>query len=144
LLLTVGNKRQDSFERMAEVLRTTKLEGKDLETNLAFHYGLVNWLLGQTVHARPTTQFIVPYLTAVGALKRESQQFDLTAVYRRIVSDALAAETDQEAKASLQKVMQRKELLLTRPLERMMNEPHLLSGWLSLHQGDFAIDKKGN
>ena len=143
LLLTVGNKRQDSFERMAEVLRTTKLEGKDLETNLAFHYGLVNWLLGQTVHARPTTQFIVPYLTAVGALKRESQQFDLSSVYRKIVSDALQAETDAEAQASLQKVMQRKEILLTRPLERMMNEPHLLAGWLSLHQKDFAIDKKG-
>ena len=143
LLLTVGNKRQDSFERMAEVLRTTKLEGKDLETNLSFHYGLVNWLLGQTVHARPTTQFIVPYLTAVGALKRAAQQFDLPTVYRQIAHKALHAETDAEAKSSLQSILQRKEILLTRAIDKMMNQPHLLAGWLSLHKTDFAVDKKG-
>ncbi len=143
LILTVGNRRQDSFERMADVLRTTKLEGKDLETNLAFHYGLVNWLMGQTVHARPTTQFIVPYLTAVGALKQASQQFDLPTVYHQIVSDALLNENDAETKSGLQKILQRKEILLTRPVARLMSEPHLLSGWLSRHQADFSADKKG-
>lgn len=142
LLLTVGNKRQDSFQKMAEVLRTTKLEGKDLETNLPFHYGLVNWLLGETVHARPTTQFIVPYLTAVGALKREAQQFDLNDVYRNICKAELSKAKTDDAKASLQKILQRKQLLLTRPVEMLMNGPHLLSGWLSLHQADFSHDNK--
>ena len=33
LLLSVGNKRQDSFERMSEVLRTTKLEGNLMHSN---------------------------------------------------------------------------------------------------------------
>lgn len=142
LLLSVGGKRQDSFEHMAEVLRTTKLEGKDLETNLSFHYGLVNWLLGETVHARPTTQFIVPYITAVGALKREAQQFNLNSVYKKVCQDALNEISSAEAKASLQKILQRKQLLLTRPVELLMNEPHLLSGWLSLHQSDFSHKKK--
>tara|TARA_R110002072_G_scaffold95539_4_gene210642 strand:+ start:1065 stop:3944 length:2880 start_codon:yes stop_codon:yes gene_type:complete len=142
LLLTVGNKRQESFENMAEVLRTTKLEGKDLETNLSFHYGLVNWLLGETVHARPTTQFIVPYITAVGALKREAQQFDLNTVYRNVCQDELKQASNEEENASLQKILQRKQLLLTRPIELLMREPHLLSGWLSLHQADFSHEKK--
>ncbi|MFV1871974.1 MAG: biotin/lipoyl-containing protein [Oleiphilus sp.] len=142
LLLTVGNKRQASFQKMADVLRTTKLEGKDLETNLAFHYGLVNWLIGETVNARPTTQFIVPYLTAVGALKREAQQFNLAEVYRDICEKELGNSQTSESKKALQKILQRKQLLLTRPVELLMNEPHLLSGWLSLHQDDFSGDEK--
>ncbi len=142
LLLTVGNKRQESFQNMAEVLRTTKLEGKDLETNLSFHYGLVNWLMGETVHARPTTQFIVPYLTAVGALKREAQQYNLDEVYRNICQTELKNTSTAESKAALQKILQRKQLLLTRPVESLMKEPHLLSGWLSLHQDDFSHEGK--
>ena len=43
LLLTVGDGREAAYERMAEVLRVTRLRGKDLATNLAFHYGLVHW-----------------------------------------------------------------------------------------------------
>tara|TARA_R110001592_G_scaffold29205_3_gene106208 strand:- start:435 stop:3314 length:2880 start_codon:yes stop_codon:yes gene_type:complete len=142
LLLTVGNKRLESFQNMAEVLRTTKLEGKDLETNLSFHYGLVNWLLGETVHARPTTQFIVPYITAVGALKREAQQFNLNEVYRNICQTEIKNAGSAENQAALQKILQRKQLLLTRPIESLMHEPHLLSGWLSLHQSDFSHDGK--
>jgi hypothetical protein len=46
------------------------MRGKDLATNLEFHYGLVNWFIGQNINARPTTRFIVPYLTAVGELAR--------------------------------------------------------------------------
>tara|TARA_R110001592_G_scaffold363375_1_gene686370 strand:+ start:12216 stop:15095 length:2880 start_codon:yes stop_codon:yes gene_type:complete len=144
LLLTVGNKRQESFQNLAEVLRTTKLEGKDLETNLSFHYGLVNWLLGETVHARPTTQFIVPYITAVGALKRESQQFDLNDVYSNICQTELKRAVSEDNKAVLQKILQRKQILLTRPVELLMKEPHLLSGWLSLHQADFSHNGKAN
>ena len=41
----------------------------NLATNLQFHYGLVNWFLGQNVMAKPTTRFVVPYLTLVGLLE---------------------------------------------------------------------------
>jgi acetyl/propionyl-CoA carboxylase alpha subunit len=142
LLLTVGRKRQESFQNMAEVLRTTKLEGKDLETNLTFHYGLVNWLIGETVHARPTTQFIVPYITAVGALKREAQQFDLNDVYRNICQTEIKNAGSLENQVVRQNILQRKQILLTRPVESLMKQPHLLSGWLSLHQTDFSHDDK--
>ena len=54
LLLTVGDSRESAYEQMAEVLRASRLRGKDLATNLAFHYGLVHWFLGRTVNARPT------------------------------------------------------------------------------------------
>ena len=56
LLLTVGKSRLDTYERMAETIRQTRMRGKDLATNLEFHYGLVNWFIGQNINARPTTQ----------------------------------------------------------------------------------------
>ena len=36
LLLTVGDSREAAYEHMAEVLRASRLRGKDLATNLAF------------------------------------------------------------------------------------------------------------
>jgi len=143
LLLSVGNNRLDSFQRMAEVLRTTKLEGKDLGTNLEFHYGLVNWIMGNNIHARPTTQFIVPYLTAVGALKLEAQQYNLNAVYAQICKQEIVSLKAEADKASLQAILQRKHILLTRPVEHLMEEPHLLSGWLGMHRQHFSISAQG-
>ena len=67
---------------MAEILRVTTLRGRDLSTNLNFHYGLVHWFLNRTVHARPTTKFIVPYLTAVGELAAGAQKIDLEAAWK--------------------------------------------------------------
>jgi len=143
LLLSVGDKRLDSFRNLAEVLRTTKLEGKDLGTNLEFHYGLVNWIMGNNIHARPTTQFIVPYLTAVGALKLEAQRFDLNSVYSKISQHEISGQKTDTDKADLLAVLQRKHILLTRPIEHLMEEPHLLSGWLGMHRQHFSISEKG-
>jgi biotin carboxyl carrier protein len=36
-------------------------------------------------------------------------------------------------------VLDRKGTLLTRPMDRLLEDPHLLSGWLSLHRSDFRI-----
>ena len=69
LLLTTGETRMDSYQRLAEILRRPELRGKDLATNLEFHYGLVHWFIGNGINARPSTRFIVPYLTLVGLLK---------------------------------------------------------------------------
>ncbi|HVI94111.1 MAG TPA: biotin carboxylase N-terminal domain-containing protein, partial [Anaeromyxobacter sp.] len=65
LLLTKGGDRLESYVHLAKVLRKTSLRGVNLATNLQFHYGLVNWFLGQGVMAKPTTRFVVPYLTLV-------------------------------------------------------------------------------
>jgi acetyl/propionyl-CoA carboxylase alpha subunit len=144
LLLTVGEERRDSYSRMAEILRTTELRGKDLATNLEFHYGLVNWFLGNNINARPTTRYIVPYLTAVGLLKQKANNLDFNFAYQQVCKQALAATKGEEEKAALQAVLGRKQLLLTRPIERLFAEPHVLSGWLSINQNNFTRDAKGN
>ena len=135
LLLTVGDSRESAYEQMAEVLRVTRLRGKDLATNLAFHYGLVHWFLGRTVNARPTTQFIVPYLTAVGELALEADRVDVDAAWQLLCSARL--DSADEGAAELRGVLAAKQSLLTRPIKQLMASPHLLSGWLSLNQKAF-------
>ena len=141
LLLTVGESRLNSYAAMAEVLRTTELTGKDLATNLQFHYGLVNWFIGNNINARPTTRFIVPYLTAVGLLKQQANNLDLGFAYQNICKQSIANASDT---AAMQLVLQRKQLLLTRPIERLFAEPHILAGWLSVNKQNFSVNKKGN
>ncbi len=141
LLLTVGQDRLSTYDAMAEVLRSTVLLGKDLSTNLEFHYGLVNWFIGNNINARPTTKFIVPYLTAVGLLKQQSNNLDVAYAYQQICAKVLADINDADAKTNMQKILVRKQLLLTRPIERLLGEPHVLAGWLSIEQPNFAIQQ---
>jgi acetyl/propionyl-CoA carboxylase alpha subunit len=137
LLLTVGDSRESAYEQMAEVLRASRLRGKDLATNLAFHYGLVHWFLGRTVNARPTTQFIVPYLTAVGELAQEAGQVDVDVAWQQLCNARLGADA---ADASVREVLAAKQSLLIRPIKQLMASPHLLSGWLSLNQRAFHFE----
>ena len=143
LLLTVGTNRMDSFRSLAEILRVTNLQGKDLATNLEFHYGLVNWFIGNNINARPTTRFIVPYLTAVGQLKQQANNLDVDSTYNQICKVATSAIQDQEAKSAMQTVLARKHLLLTRPIKSLLGEPHIFAGWLSLHKNSFTFSRKG-
>jgi len=136
LLLTVGNTRLSSYERLSEIIRVTSLRGKDLATNLEFHYGLVNWFVGNNINARPSTNFIVPYLTAVGQIKEVANQMDLNFAFNAIRSNYLA--DAGEAKQAFAKAIDAKATLLTRPLELLLNEPHILAGWLSLNQQHFT------
>jgi acetyl/propionyl-CoA carboxylase alpha subunit len=138
LLLTVGDTRLDAYQRMAETIRQTRMRGRDLATNLEFHYGLVNWFIGQNINARPTTRFIVPYLTAVGELKQQANELDLEYAYSQLCKTALA-EVDGEARKALAETLQLKESLLLRPLAKLLSEPHLLSGWLSLHRDCYTM-----
>lgn len=140
LLLTVGEERTNSYEKLAEILRTTVLRGKDLATNLEFHYGLVNWFLGNNINARPTTRFIVPYLTAVGLLKQSSNNLDVGYAYKQISKTAVGGANDQEGVDELKEALARKQILLTRPIEALLKEPHKLAGWLSVNQKNFAIE----
>lgn len=139
LLLTVGQTRLDSYQRLAEILRITDLKGKDLSTNLEFHYGLVNWFIGQNINARPTTRFIVPYLTAVGKLKEAANELDLKFAYNKIRGSYLA-ECGDDHKQAFANVLDRKQGLLLRPLEVFAAEPHVLSGWLSVNKNNFKIE----
>jgi acetyl/propionyl-CoA carboxylase alpha subunit len=140
LLITVGEDRPDSYARLAEILRVTQLTGKDLATNLEFHYGLVNWFIGANVQARPTTRFIVPYLTAVGRLKERADHLDLEHAFALIRRHRLAAEADAAAREALAACMDRKQTLLLRPVHKLFAEPHLLAGWLSRYRDRFVIE----
>ncbi len=136
LLVSVGADRESSYEHMAEVLRATSLRGRDLHTNLAFHYGLVNWFLGSNVNARPTTKFIVPYLTAVGEMATEAGRIDIDVAWR-ILGQQQIARLSAEQGSEVTDVLAQKQSLLLRPLRLLLESPHLLSGWLSVNKGAF-------
>lgn len=149
LILTKGEDRRASYEKLAEVLCKMSIRGTDLGTNLEFHYGLVNWFLGQNVMAKPTTRFVVPYLTLVGTLKEEANKLDpvfafldMKKHYAKLIGEAFADQPEELKKQSknISEVLDRKGTLLTRPMERLLEDPHLLSGWLSIHRHNFRID----
>jgi acetyl/propionyl-CoA carboxylase alpha subunit len=144
LLLTKGDDRLASYNHLSTVLARTSLRGQDVATNLEFHYGLVNWFIGQNVMAKPTTRFVVPYLTLVGQLKDEANKIDTVAAFlemkKHYGKQAAAASPDDAALAkAISEVLDRKGTLLTRPMDRLLADPHLLSGWLSLHRDDASV-----
>jgi acetyl/propionyl-CoA carboxylase alpha subunit len=132
LLVTHGDSRADSYERLAEILRITRIRGIDLATNLEFHYGLVHFFLAQDVMAKATTRFVVPYLTLVGLLKQEADEVALDSAYAQIAAryEARAA-GDKAAAAATRDVLFRKRTLVQRVVDRLFGEPHFLSAWLS-------------
>ena len=148
LLLTVGDDRRNSYIEMAEVLRRTKMDGENLSTNLFFHYGLVNWFLAENVNAKSTTGFIMPYLTMVGLLKKETNDVDLAYGFKQLMASskkAIAAahqgeDSEVAASKAIANAMARKQSLLLRPLEILLDEPHRLSGWLSLNKANVRFN----
>ncbi|MBE0597224.1 MAG: biotin carboxylase [Desulfuromonadales bacterium] len=145
LLLTKGEDRLDSYVHMSKVLRSTTLRGGDLATNLEFHYGLVNWFLGSNVMAKPTTRFVVPYLTQVGLLKEEANKIDPVFAFLQMKKHYGKQMAEQfpgqpETAKAISQILDRKGTLVTRPMERLLEDPHLLSGWLSLNRKSFRLD----
>ncbi|MBI5484861.1 MAG: biotin carboxylase [Deltaproteobacteria bacterium] len=146
LLLTKGDDRFESYKHMAKVLCRTTMRGNDLGTNLEFHYGLVNWFLGYNVMAKPTTRFVVPYLTLVGQLKEEASKLDPVFAFIQLKKHYAKQMADQfpdqpDAGKNMSQVLDRKGTLVTRPIEKFIADPHLLSGWLSINRKNFKLDK---
>jgi len=140
LLVTTGDDRRDSYEHLREVLRRTVLRGPDLQTNLQFHYGLVHWFLANGVDAKPTTRFVVPYLTLVGELLNEANEIDADYAYDRLCGQYLkAASGDPGAAKATRDLSVLKKTLLGRPLGRILRQPHLLSAWLSSNKTHFEV-----
>jgi acetyl/propionyl-CoA carboxylase alpha subunit len=143
LLVTTGGDRRGSYDRLREVLRRTVLRGPDLQTNLQFHYGLVHWFLANGVDAKPTTGFVVPYLTLVGELLQEAKEIDAEYAYDRLCAQYLkAASGDAAAARATNELSILKRTLLSRPLGRILRQPHLLSAWLSSNKGSFDVKKR--
>lgn len=135
LVLTDGTDRTDNYERMAEVLRRTELRGDDLQTNLPVHYGLVQWFLGKGVMAEPTTQFMQPFLAAVGGLQRIIDDVDLDFA----VADLVKKQPDAKARA----VLSSKQTLLLRPIEKLLENAHVLAGFLGRFDGELFAHGDG-
>jgi acetyl/propionyl-CoA carboxylase alpha subunit len=145
LILTHGESRDESFRLLSKVLGRTRIRGVNLATNLEFHYGLVNWFIGWNVMAKPTTRFVVPYLTLVGQLKDEANRVDIGYAFaemKKHYARRVAAESaeDPSIGKAMSEVLDRKLTLLTRPMERLLDDPHLLSGWLSLNREQYRIE----
>jgi acetyl/propionyl-CoA carboxylase alpha subunit len=146
LLLTKGEDRLESYLHLSRVLGKTTLRGSDLATNLEFHYGLVNWFIGQNVMAKPTTRFVVPYLTLMGQLKEESAKIDTVFAFiqmKKAYAKKMAEQfpDDPAVGKTMSQILDRKGTLVTRPMDKLLEDPHLLSGWLSLNRSNFSIEK---
>ncbi len=145
LLVTTGDDRAHSYARLGEVLRRTRLRGSDLETNLTFHHGLVTWFATRHVWARPTTHFVVPYLTQVGLLKEESNRLDFNALWTELAKRAerrFASLDEAPRKAAVKAVRDvfaLKETLVRRAVETLVDDPHRLSAWLSEQRNAFEV-----
>lgn len=146
LLVTTGDDRGASYARLGEVLRRTRMRGYDLETNLSFHHGLVAWFAARNVWAKPTTRFVVPYLTQVGLLKEECDRVDLAALWVELAKRAerrLGAIADEArrkaAVAAAREVFALKETLVRRAVEALFDDPHRLSAWLSQHMESVTV-----
>ncbi|MBI4083409.1 MAG: biotin carboxylase [Candidatus Lambdaproteobacteria bacterium] len=123
LIVSHGEDREETFRRLAEILRRMELRGDDVQTNQHFHYGLLHWMLGVDPLVKPDTRFVTAYLAAVGALWRVSRDLDLALAWDA-VAEAAAGESARQALAA-------KATLIGRPLERLFADPHLLAGWLA-------------
>ncbi|MDG2308666.1 MAG: biotin carboxylase N-terminal domain-containing protein [Candidatus Binatia bacterium] len=135
LVLTDGTNRRDNYERMAEVLRRTSLRGDDLQTNLPVHYGLVQWFLGKGVMAEPTTGFMQPFLAAVGSLQKIVDDVDLDIA----VAELVKKQPDAEAR----KILATKQTLLLRPIAKLLENSHVLGGFLGRYDGDLFAHGDG-
>jgi len=141
LLVTHGGDRKDSYERLAEIMRRTRLRGIDLATNLEFHYGLVHFFLSQRVMAKATTRFVVPYLTLVGLLREEAEEIDTGYAFSKLVAHHMdVANGSAEAAGAMRDILARKRTLIERVVERLFAEPHFLSAWLSRNRERVVVD----
>ena len=125
LIVSHGDSREDNFRRLAEILRQTDLRGRDLMTNIGFHYGLLHWMLGADPMVKPSTRFVSAYLAGVGALRRAGEDVELDRAW-----NLLAARQSMLGQPALTS-MEAKRTLILRPLRRLFHNPHLLAGWLA-------------
>jgi acetyl/propionyl-CoA carboxylase alpha subunit len=146
LILTKGDDRLDSYRYMSKVLGAMSIRGTNVATNLQFQYGLTNWFIGQNVLAKPTTRFVVPYLTMVGLLKEEANKLDTVYAFiqtKKAYAKKMAEQFPDDPKVGkdMSAIIDRKGLLVTRPMDKLLEDPHLLAGWLSINRKNFTIEK---
>ena len=95
--------------------------------------------------AKPTTRFVVPYLTLIGLLKEEAAKIDPVYAFiqmKKHYAKRMAEQFpgDAQVAKTMSSILDRKGTLVTRPMELLLEDPHLLSGWLSINRKNFRID----
>ena len=136
LLLTTGEGRAQAFDGMLEVLRRSRIKGPGLETNLDFHYGLLNWLAAQHPRAKIETRFVQAWLAAVARLHASAQDVDLDAAFSQV---GQAPSQDGAVAAAYARALALKATLVLRPLKALFERPHALAGWAAASERHFDV-----
>ncbi|MDH5654493.1 MAG: biotin carboxylase [Spirochaetia bacterium] len=135
LIVTYGHGRSENLSRLSNIIRQTELRGADLSTNLYFHYGLLNFIIGLHPMMKPDTKFVIPYLTVLGSLSKEIESLEISHAW-----DTLKKIVHKNLDETAEDVLAQKITLITRPMEYLLAQPHLTAGWLVLnHKRSFEI-----
>ena len=126
LSITHGSSRRESFERLAEILRTMEVRGSELQLNLDFHYGLLYWMLGHDPMVKPNTRFVQAYLALAGKLQQQANALSLETAWQHTLQ-----QIQQQWGPEGVKLCEQKQTLILRPLKRLFGNAHLLMGWLA-------------
>ena len=143
LLLTTGEGREETFAGVLDVLRRTRIKGRDLKTNLDFHYGLCHWLAAQDVRAKIETRFVQAYLGAVARLFEVAREVDVEAAFEHVKRRSSEGIEDAAVRAGYARAMDLKNSLLVRPLQRLFARPHVLAGWAAASAGHCELHAEG-
>jgi biotin carboxyl carrier protein len=79
----------------------------------------------------------------VGQLKDEGNKLDLAYAFtemKKHYAAQMGEGVDPAVVKAMNDVIDRKATLLGRVMERLLEDPHLLAGWLSLHRRNFRIE----
>ena len=60
--------------------------------------------------------------------------------YAKIIAEQFPISRTSCQRANMSALLDRKGTLVTRPMEKLLEDPHLLSGWLSINTNNFRIE----
>ncbi len=136
LIVSYGNSRKENLERLGNILRAMELRGSELSTNREFHMGILYFLLGLDPMARPDTKVTLPYLALVGKLAKYGRQIDVDYAWEHMIKFYT-----QLYGQSINYITDYKLTLIPRPIKILLEEPHLLCGWLRYnYKSSFDIE----
>ena len=138
LVVCAGRSRLENLRRLAESLRRMEVRGENVRLNIDFHYGLLHWLIGNDVMSKTNTRFVLSYLAMTGKLVEIVAPLNLTMAWK-FLQNSVRESAGKEG----QSVLDSKSNLILRPLGRMLENAHLLVGWLaSGFQNQFFYENK--
>ena len=132
LSVTRGISRKDSFEKLTEILRRMEVRGDDLNLNINFLYGILQWFIVNDTMLKPSTNFVSSYLALAGKIKVLSNLINFDVAWEYLIYEA-------KNKYGIigEKICEQKLTLLLRPLKKLFNDTHLLMGWIVLQKNKY-------